>query len=337
MVASSVCVLVFAAMPLVSQCRDAVASSAIVSGIDVTVRPRAFTCAAPNLVRVNTVILSVGELVNVPSPPPLSPPPVPAADSIGILLSGPCARSAVTTVPSIRLPNHANGAFPKSMPVHLGRNPNLSDGAVENLKNRMIYDALCDGTVNVRSREWRSSLLSMLTNGTPGTDFDRVFSFLFNGFAGNDERARIAALDRWVAANATPKEQGDVFRGETRYWLNVGDAAMTADAAGRMERARPDYAVRACRLRALGYAVAGEAELSRREIARARQNRDLPKWERQELLYLEAWLWLQEGSVASAVRNLRTIVSDSPSRSLERKAKSVLESIEAADAANKEG
>lgn len=203
----------------------------------------------------------------------------------------------------------------------------LTAEAVSNALFRLVYDALADGSVNVRAREWRLPLVRMLVEGTPGTDFDRVYAFLLRGFAGADERAKIRALAEWSGKALSPHEAADVYRAETRYWLNLGDSERVADAAGRMERARPGYAVRACRLRALSHATAGELEEAKAEIARSRAACDPSPGERLELLYLEAWIWLQEGDVEAARRNLASIVAACPQGALARKAREVLEAV----------
>lgn len=204
----------------------------------------------------------------------------------------------------------------------------LDDARVEEMRKRFVYDSLADGSANMRSREWRETLLSLLVDEIPFVDFDRAFAFLVAGFAGHDDRAKIAALARWAEANASAKGKGDVFRAETRYWLNVGDPAMAIDAARRMEKAYPEYAVRACRFKALAHATAGEIERARDEIAKGRREFDLPDWERRELLYLEAWLWLQDGEIDAAVKNLRTIVGEQPNGELAEKARRALKAVD---------
>lgn len=236
---------------------------------------------------------------------------LPAAPFPGVSLSGPAVRDAAVRPPEVAVPE------PRA----------LTAEAVSNVLFRLVYEALADGSVNVRAREWRLPLVRMLVEGTPGTDFDRVYAFLLRGFAGADERAKIRALADWAEKSLSPHEAADVYRAETRYWLNLGDSEMTADAAGRMERARPDYAVRACRLKALSHATAGELEAAKAEIARSRTECDPPPAERLELLYLEAWIWLQEGDVAAARRNLASIVAESPHGALARKAREVLAAV----------
>ena len=49
--------------------------------------------------------------------------------------------------------------------------------------------------------------------------------------------------------------------------------------------------------------------------------------ERHELLYLEAWIALQEGDVDLARRNLAVIVAENPRGAPARKARQILESI----------
>lgn len=236
---------------------------------------------------------------------------LPAAPFPGVSLSGPAVRDAAVRPPEVAVPE------PRA----------LTAEAVSNVLFRLVYEALADGSVNVRAREWRLPLVRMLVEGTPGTDFDRVYAFLLRGFAGADERAKIRALADWAEKSLSPHEAADVYRAETRYWLNLGDSEMTADAAGRMERARPDYAVRACRLKALSHATAGELEEAKAEIARSRTECDPSPGERLELLYLEAWIWLQEGDVEAARRNLASIVAERPQGALARKAREVLEAV----------
>ena len=223
----------------------------------------------------------------------------------------PPVREAVLRLPSVFIPESC--ALPS----------NVLDTATA----RLLYASLCDGTANPRAREWRMPLVRMLVDESFGADFDRVYGLLLRSFGGNDERTKIRALAKWAEANLPPHEAADVHRAETRHWLNLGDAAMTADAARRMERARPDYAVRARRLSALAHAAAGELEKAKGEIARARAECELPLGDRQELAYLEAWVALQEGDVELARRNLTAIVAESPDGATARKARRILESI----------
>ena len=223
----------------------------------------------------------------------------------------PPIREAVPRLPSVVIPE------PRALPSNV----------VSTAKARMVYDSLVDGTENARAREWRMPLVRMLVDGTPGTDFDRVYGLILRGFGGNDERAKIRALAAWADANLSPPEAADVYRAETRYWLNAGDLQMTTDAATRMERARPDYAVRARRLVALAYAMAGELEKAKAEIARSRAECRPAGWERHELAYLEAWVALQDGDVDLARRNLTAIVAENPKGETARKAQRILESI----------
>ena len=218
-------------------------------------------------------------------------------------------------------------AVPRLPPVVIPEPCALPSNVLDMATARMIYAALTDGTVNPRAREWRMPLVRMLVDGTPGTDFDSVYRLLLRGFGGNDERTRIRALAKWADANLPSHEAADVYRAETRYWLNLGDAVMTVDAAGRMERARPDYAVRAHRLSALAHAMSGELEKAKAEIARSRAECSPMGAERHELLYLEAWIALQEGDVDLARRNLTAIVAESPDGATARKARQILESI----------
>ena len=228
--------------------------------------------------------------------------------------------------PSISV-SETKSAVPKLSGFVVREPASLPSGGVERAVNRMIYAALTDGSANPRVREWRRPLVRMLADESVGADFDRVYGFLLRSFGGNDDRTKIRALAKWAEETLPPCEAAEVCRAETRYWLNLGDAAMTADAAGRMERARPDYAARACRLRATSYATAGELEKAKGEIARSRKDLELSTGDRLEFDYLEAWIALQEGDVPAARSNLQAIVAMNPKSAAARKASSVLASI----------
>lgn len=228
----------------------------------------------------------------------------------------------------LRSPTGVVSADAKTIRVSIPPVACLDDSRIEEMRKRFVYDSLADGSANMRSREWREPLVSMLVDEIPFVDFDRAYAFLVAGFAGHDERAKIAALARWAETNASDKGKGDIFRAETRYWLNAGDSPMAIDAARRMEKAYPGYAVRACRFKALAHATAGEIESAREEIAKGRREFDLPDWERRELLYLEAWLWLQDGEIDAAVRNLRAIVGEQPDGELAEKARRALKAVD---------
>lgn len=306
---------VLAVVPLADRCRAVLADAACISEVDVPALPP-LNCSVPPDVDPDAGGFCLFSLPGVPSADLpfaglMADWTIPEAARPGVSLSVPAVRDA-----DVRPPE-----------VGVSELRAMTAEEVSNVLFRLVYDALADGSVNVRAREWRLPLVRMLVEGTPGTDFDRIYAFLFRGFPGADERAKIRALANWAEKDLWPHEAADVYRAETRYWLNLGDSEMTADAAGRMERARPGYAVRACRLRALAYATAGELEEAKAEIARSRAVCEPPPVERLELLYLEAWIWLQEGDVAAARRNLASIVAESPHSALARKAREVLASV----------
>ena len=197
----------------------------------------------------------------------------------------------------------------------------------DSLMLRFLYEQINDGKVPARLPKWRESLVRMLSEGTPGTDFDTVYRMLLQGFPGPSDEMRVDRLAKWLECVESPKKRGDVLRGETRYWINAGIYDKAVEAADRMQEAYPEYAIRACRLRALAYASAGELALARVEISKARSH-SLPRGERLELLYLEAWISLQDNDIELAERNLRTILKEAPNGNMNRKARHVLDSLE---------
>ena len=202
----------------------------------------------------------------------------------------------------------------------------IIEGAkLEEGKQLLVYRGLVDGMISPRQPQWRPSLLRMLTDGTRQVQFDRVFTFLLSSFPGNDSMAKLDKLHRW-AQELPPHAAGDIWRATTRYWLNAGEYERALVAADAMERLRPDYRIRACRLKALALASAGKLNEARRKIHAVRKE-VLPRTEEAELLYLEAWIDLQDGDIAKAKIVLAQVVKMRMSAALTQKARKILQSL----------
>ena len=203
-----------------------------------------------------------------------------------------------------------------------------AEGADEQVL-RMVYGGLCDGSLDVHLPVWRKTLMKLLVRNVRGVDFDTVFTLLIENFTGHDIEAKLVNLEKW--AEGLPAEiSGDVWRAETRYRIHSGEYRQAIDAANRMEAARPDYCIRACRLRAMAMASDGDLESAMNEIGRARSHQ-LPEYEACELLYLEAWIEMQRGEDAVAIRILRSLVARAPGSGSAQKAVSILEAIGGAE------
>ena len=81
-----------------------------------------------------------------------------------------------------------------------------------------------------------------------------------------------------------------------------------------------------CCVRTLAYAGSGDFARARETIADGRRG-ELPDFERMELLYLEAWMDLQDGRTVQASAALRKIVSECSDGPTAEKARKVLESL----------
>lgn len=190
---------------------------------------------------------------------------------------------------------------------------------------QMIYRGLQDGTLSPRQPRWRPYLLKMLVEGTAQTQFDTVFTCLLSSFPGSDGATKLARMRHWVEG-LDARSAGDVWRAETRYWINAGEYERAVEAADRMMKTRPDYSMRAFRLKALAHASAGRLEEARMNMQSARRL-SLPSTEKAELLYLEAWIELQDGNVGKAKKSLKAIFEQFPSTSAARKARKVMDSL----------
>ena len=203
--------------------------------------------------------------------------------------------------------------------------PSLSGSRCESVIDGLMMAGFQDGTLSPRSPLWRPRLLAMMAGNPTGPAFDDLFGLILRGFPGADDFARARAMRGW-AESLPAAEAGEVWRAEARFWLRASEPALAAAAAGRMEAARPDYRARACRLRALAYAGSGDFSRARETIADGRRG-ELPDFERMELLYLEAWMDLQDGRADRAGAALRRIVAESPDGPTAEKARKVLESL----------
>lgn len=164
----------------------------------------------------------------------------------------------------------------------------------------------------------------LVTGGS--LDFDVTFGLLLGTCPGSEGDERMAALHRW-AEEQNPRYAADVYRAETRHWLRAGECERAVDAANRMEMARPDYRVRACRLRAVAYASSVRLEQARESLAAAlRENPPPEEWA--ELLYLGAWIDLQDGDEEKARLDLEKILSRAPTSPVANRARRILSTLQ---------
>lgn len=195
---------------------------------------------------------------------------------------------------------------------------------VERLIDRQMLDGIADGSLSPRLPRWRPRLLAMLIGGGP-LDFDATFGLLLGTFPGSDMDERMESLHRWAEAQ-DPLHAADVYRAETRHWLRTGAHERAIDAANRMEIARPDYRVRSCRLRAVALASSGRLAQARASLVAAhRENPPLEEWA--ELLYLGAWIDLQDGRESEARRELEVLLSRVPCGPVADRARRVLSTL----------
>ena len=262
MLPAAIVAISLAVVPMVERCRSALTQHVFVPGNDVSI---ALLRSELSDAGAEPVALSCGSEIACAQPLRLdglsSPHDAMDADfqmtfeGIGIVPEGvgltvglmPCQTAdadAADVMPTVGCPPDAERqlafsyvispvreAVPRLPPIVIPEPCALPSNVLDMATARMIYAALTDGTVNPRAREWRMPLVRMLVDESFGADFDRVYGLLLRSFGGNDERTKIRALAKWADANLSPHEAADVHRAETRHWLNLGDAAMTADAA----------------------------------------------------------------------------------------------------------
>ena len=203
----------------------------------------------------------------------------------------------------------------------------LADGAAEGILAGIVFDGLSDGTLPARLPEWRSILLDMLAGRVPTRDFDRAFDLLLGTFPGSDAEGKAAALLKWAARLPIAKDSADVCRALTRHRITVGEYDLAVESADAMTGYHAGYLPNALYLKAHAHAFAGRFDEARQCLAKALELNPVGA-AHARILYLQAWMFIQEGDIQAASALLRDIVSRHPSTKYAKQARSILVSLE---------
>lgn len=215
----------------------------------------------------------------------------------------------------------------KNPPVVVVRTvPELRLAALESAESRLVFEGLDNGTLSPRLPKWRPTLLDMLSGRRPAPDFDRAFEFLLATFPGNDSAAKTSALLKWTRTLPRAKDSADVYRALTRHYIAAGEYDLAVQAAGAMEAFWGGYRPNALYLKGHAHAFAGRFTEARRclddALALNPAGASLAR-----ILYLQAWMLLQDGDTKAAAAILRDIVSRHPSTKYARQARQILEGL----------
>lgn len=198
--------------------------------------------------------------------------------------------------------------------------------ALESAESRLVFEGFDNGTLSPRLPKWRPTLLDMLSGRRPAPDFDRVFEMLLATFPGNDSAAKTSALLKWTRTLPRAKDSADVCRALTRHYIAAGEYDLAVQAAGAMEAFWGGYRPNALYLKGHAHAFAGRFTEARRclddALALNPAGASLAR-----ILYLQAWMLLQDGDTKAAAAILRDIVSRHPSTKYARQARQILEGL----------
>lgn len=213
----------------------------------------------------------------------------------------------------------------KNPPVVVVRSvPEPRLAALESAESRLVFEGLDDGTLSPRLPKWRPFLLDMLAGRRPAPDFDRAFSLLLATFPGSDTAAKTSALLKWVRELPCEKDSADVCRALTRSYIAAGEYDLAIQAADTMEAFWGGYRPNALYLKGHAHAFAGRFAEARRclddALALNPTGASLAR-----ILYLQAWMLLQEGDTSTAAAILKDIVSRHPATKYARQARQILE------------
>ena len=204
---------------------------------------------------------------------------------------------------------------------------NLSDGTADALLATMVCAGLEDGTLPPRLPKWRPILLDMLAGRIRAGDFDRVFELLLATFPGSDQTAKVSAVLKWAAGLTDAKDSADVCRALTRRYISTGEYDLAISAADLMAEYHAGYRPNALYLKAHAHAFAGRFDDARSLLSEALALGP-DGGARARILYLQAWILLQEGDVDAAVPLLKDVAERHSSTKYARQSAKILESLE---------
>lgn len=226
------------------------------------------------------------------------------------------------------------GLRPDPVPVSLRGGPGvassgvrcIADRAADGIRAGLVFDGLCDGSLSPRMQEWRPALLDMLAGRVPAKDFDRAFDLLLGTFPGSDSEAKTSALMKWAAGLSDARDAADVCRALTRHYIAAGECELAVAAADTMVRHYAGYLPNALYLKGHALAFAGRFDEARLMLGEALALKPAGA-ARARILYLQAWMLVQDGDTAAASRLLEEIASAHAATKYARQARAILDSL----------
>ena len=223
---------------------------------------------------------------------------------------------------------------PDPIPVSLRDGPGVAsrgvrcvaDRAADGIRAGLVFDGLCDGSLSPRMQEWRPPLLDMLAGRVPAKDFDRAFDLLLGTFPGSDSEAKTSALMKWAAGLSDARDAADVCRALTRHYIAAGECELAIAAADSMLRYHAGYLPNALYLKGHALAFAGRFDEARLMLGEALALKPAGA-ARARILYLQAWMLVQDGDTAAASKLLGEIASAHAATKYARQARAILDSL----------
>ncbi len=202
----------------------------------------------------------------------------------------------------------------------------LSEDCADRMAALLAYEAMQEGAENPIDPKWRPSLAHLVANPPDNIDADAIYQLLLAGFEGVDDESRMQLAEAWAIHHDGGRYAGDITYASLRAIFHAGNYRSIYHRAKNIAENHPDFAVRAMLLSVLADAYV-------MENARAKKTLDNLKIvyanssEYPEILYMEAWLALENFRKGEAEVILYRILHDYPSSSAARKASQILEAL----------
>ena len=191
----------------------------------------------------------------------------------------------------------------------------------------LAYDLLQEGKADPRSPEWRPYLAELVARPLPDADPVALYHLFLASFEGIDTRARMTLAESWAARHEGGRYAGPIALASLRSLFQSGDYEEVEKRTVRVAADHPEQAAQSLSLRVLCQVYRNDLDAAEKTVAALRQDfagtPDEP-----EILYLAAWLRIEQNRLDEARQMLQNVRNRFPDTSAAKKARSALEELQ---------
>lgn len=205
--------------------------------------------------------------------------------------------------------------------------PDISAASARQRVAALAYDLLQEGKADPRSPEWRPYLAELVARPLPDADPVALYHLFLASFEGIDTRARMTLAESWAARHEGGRYAGPIALASLRSLFQSGDYEEVEKRTVRVAADHPEQAAQSLSLRVLCQVYRNDLDAAEKTVAALRQDfagtPDEP-----EILYLAAWLRIEQNRLDEARQMLQNVRNRFPDTSAAKKARSALEELQ---------